>query len=142
MEPSPQQAHRLWLQQPILSLADMLLFRKMVTEPAVDTTSLVSQVYKWRVRLFETSFELSPARHETRNDLGCLLKAKLDELCVAAEKAVREDGVSLIIISDRRVGLNTVPVPSLLAVGAVHQYLLRHELRMKCGLIIESGEAR
>uniref|UniRef100_A0A5K3FD94 glutamate synthase (NADH) n=1 Tax=Mesocestoides corti TaxID=53468 RepID=A0A5K3FD94_MESCO len=139
LEPSPEQAHRLWLKQPILSLADMLLFRR-IADTALKWDGSKSRVYGWRSRLFEASFTITGSTRKA--DLGDLLRRSLDDLCRGAETAVRDDGVSLIIISDRRVGPDTVPVPSLLALGAVHQHLLKLDLRMKCGLIVESGEAR
>ena len=141
LEPSPLQAHRLWLQQPILSLADMLLFRRLeTTAPPLSVASLSSRVFGWRSRLLEASFPLRP---DTRkSELGELLRSTLEDLCASAEKAIREEGVSIIIISDRRLGPDMVPVPSLLALGAVHQHLLKVELRMKVGLIVESGDAR
>ncbi|CUT99364.1 glutamate synthase [Echinococcus multilocularis] len=142
LEPSPLQAHRLWLSQPILSLSDMLLFRSLQSPlPTTQTSaSLTSHVYGWRSRLLESSFALRPGVQPV--DLGGLLRGALEALCAAAEKAVRDEGVSIIIISDRRLSADTVPVPSLLAVGAVHQHLLRVELRMKVGLVVESGDAR
>nr|VZI14556.1 unnamed protein product [Spirometra erinaceieuropaei] len=146
LEPSPHQAHRLWLQQPILSLSDMVVFRKMA-EPGRETAEVsdgadsvrVSRVYSWRVRVLEASFSICPG--DTMESLGERLKSALDELCTAAERAIL-DGVSLLVLTDRNIGSNLVPIPSLLALGAVHQHLLRKELRMKCGLIVESGDAR
>ncbi|VDN97779.1 unnamed protein product, partial [Rodentolepis nana] len=140
LEPSPIQAHRLWLNQPILSLYDMLLFRSLQNPPhPTFKPPTSSQVYGWRSRLLEASFVLRP--ETTKADLGNLLKAALEKLCSDAEQTVRE-GVNIIIISDRKVSPSMVPVPSLLAVGAVHQHLLKVKLRMKVGLVVESGDAR
>eukprot|EP00108_Taenia_solium_P010576 TsM_000015400 transcript=TsM_000015400 gene=TsM_000015400 len=142
LEPSPFQAHRLWLSQPILSLTDMLLFRSL--QSPLPTTqmspSLTSRVYGWRSRLLEASFALHPCIRP--GDLGGLMRGALEALCVSAEKAIRDEGVSIIIISDRKLSKDTVPVPSLLALGAVHQHLLKVDLRMKVGLVVESGDAR
>ena len=52
------------------------------------------------------------------------------------------DGMSLLILSDRRIGRERVPVSSLLATGCVHQHLVRQHARTRIGLIVESGEAR
>uniref|UniRef100_A0A0R3WMW1 Glutamate synthase n=1 Tax=Hydatigena taeniaeformis TaxID=6205 RepID=A0A0R3WMW1_HYDTA len=142
LEPSPLQAHRLWLSQPILSLNDILLFRRLQSPlPSSKMSTLrTSQVYTWRSRLLEASFTLYPGIRPM--DLGGLMREALEALCVAAEKVVRDEGVSIIIISDRRLSKDTVPVPSLLALGAVHQHLLKVDLRMKVGLVVESGDAR
>src|SRR5215472_15808527 len=65
----------------------------------------------------------------------------LDELCARAEGAVRE-GVNIIILSDRMVGTDRIPIPSLLACAAVHHHLIRTGLRTSVGLVVESGEPR
>ncbi|MBX3127141.1 MAG: glutamate synthase large subunit [Polyangiaceae bacterium] len=69
------------------------------------------------------------------------LKAALDELCRLASLAVLNNH-SLIILSDREVSEHMAPVPSLLAMGAVHHHLMRNGTRMKVGLILETAEAR
>src|SRR5690606_12335814 len=52
------------------------------------------------------------------------------------------DRYQLAILSDRNTSEHRVPLPSLLAVGAVHHHLVRHLERTKIGLVVESGEAR
>ncbi|MFL6796800.1 MAG: glutamate synthase large subunit [Xanthobacteraceae bacterium] len=69
------------------------------------------------------------------------LKDALDTLCVRAEAAVRE-GSNIILLSDRRAGLENIPIPSLLACAAVHHHLIRQGLRTSVGLVVESGEPR
>ncbi len=65
----------------------------------------------------------------------------LDRLCREAEQAV-DDGCGFVALSDRAAGPNRVPVPTLLACGAVHHHLLRTIKRTRVGLLLESGEAR
>jgi glutamate synthase (NADPH) large chain len=69
------------------------------------------------------------------------LARALDKLCREASDAI-EDGVSVIIISDRGHNERMAPIPSLLATAAVHHHLVRIGTRTKCGLVIESGEPR
>src|SRR6202790_2094253 len=69
------------------------------------------------------------------------MKKALAALCNSTEKAVR-DGVNIIILSDRHVGPEHVPIPALLATAAVHHHLIRKGLRTSVGLVIETGEAR
>ncbi len=69
------------------------------------------------------------------------LENALQELCHAAEKAV-DDQVNFIILSDRNIGRNKAPVPSLLAVSAVHHHLIKARKRMQSGLIVETAEPR
>src|SRR6266568_1097383 len=68
------------------------------------------------------------------------LRTALDGLCRSAGNAVRE-GARIVILSDRAAGRERVPLPMLLAVGAVHQHLLEHGLRTRLGLIAEAGDA-
>ncbi|MEQ8701203.1 MAG: glutamate synthase-related protein, partial [Bauldia litoralis] len=65
----------------------------------------------------------------------------LEALCAAAEQAVR-DGINIIILSDRTVGPDRVPIPALLATAGVHHHLIRVGLRTSVGLVVETGEAR
>lgn len=69
------------------------------------------------------------------------MKAALDELCRQASVAVQE-GHSLVILSDRGADSELAPVPALLAVAAVHHHLVRSGVRVKLGLIVETGDAR
>jgi glutamate synthase domain-containing protein 2/glutamate synthase domain-containing protein 1/glutamate synthase domain-containing protein 3 len=69
------------------------------------------------------------------------LEKAVDALCSEAAKAVRE-GASIIVLSDRGVDAQRVPIPSLLATAAVHHHLIREGTRTQCGLVIETGEAR
>ena len=69
------------------------------------------------------------------------LKGALDALCAEAEKSA-DLGYSVLILSDRTVGPEKAPIPTLLALGAVHHHLINVNKRGKVGLIVESGEAR
>src|SRR5213595_1641751 len=68
------------------------------------------------------------------------LRAALDGLCTAAERAVRL-GARVVILSDRDADGEHPPIPMLLAIGAVHQHLLRQGLRTRLGLAAEAGDA-
>ena len=69
------------------------------------------------------------------------LRSAVEGLCLTAETAVR-NGATLLILSDRQLGENRLPIHSLLATGAVHHHLIRSGLRADANLIIESGSAR
>jgi glutamate synthase (NADPH/NADH) large chain/glutamate synthase (ferredoxin) len=69
------------------------------------------------------------------------LEARLEDLCVEAEEAIAA-GFNILILSDRRTGPRRVPIPALLAVGAVHHHLVRAGTRLRAGLVLESGEPR
>jgi len=69
------------------------------------------------------------------------MEAALDSVCGLAERAVR-DGYNIIILSDRAVSAERVPIPCLLATSATHHHLIRKGLRTAVGLVVESGEPR
>ncbi len=102
-----------------------------------------------------TNFDLERLRRVSWGDflattLGALynpaggaegLEDALDELCMRASLAIR-DGYRLLILSDRGVDKDKAPIPSLLALTAVHNHLVRERKRTQVALIIESGEPR
>lgn len=69
------------------------------------------------------------------------LAREIDRLCSEAESAV-DSGASFIVLSDRRVNSDRVPMPSLLALSAVHQHLVSKKKRLQAALVVESGEPR
>ena len=69
------------------------------------------------------------------------LRTRLDELRREASQAVA-DGVTLLILSDRGVSAERAPIPALLATSGVHHHLIREKTRTRCGLIVETGDAR
>ncbi|MBQ0074387.1 MAG: glutamate synthase large subunit [Prevotella sp.] len=69
------------------------------------------------------------------------LSEALDNLCREAEQSV-DDGVNYIILSDRDIDATHAAIPSLLAVSAVHHYLISVGKRVQTALIVESGEIR
>ena len=72
---------------------------------------------------------------------GAGLEAALEEMRRQASQAVA-DGYNIIVLSDRGVGPGRAPIPSLLAVSAVHHHLTREGSRTQVGMVIETGEAR
>jgi glutamate synthase domain-containing protein 2/glutamate synthase domain-containing protein 3 len=124
LEESPQHAHLIKLKQPILSNSDLSKLREVEWGTLKATTLPM---------LFRAD------GGEAGGEAG-LAKA-LDELCDAAAQAVRE-GHSIVILSDRGVGPELAPIPSLLATSAVHHHLIRLGIRTQAGLVIETGEAR
>ncbi len=69
------------------------------------------------------------------------LEKSIQELCLSVEKAV-DDGKNYIVLSDRGVDANHAPIPSLLAVSAVHLYLVQKRKRMQIDIVVESAEPR
>jgi glutamate synthase (NADPH/NADH) large chain len=72
---------------------------------------------------------------------GKALEEAVGKLCADAEKAV-DEGKNYIILSDRGLDRDKAPVPSLMAVSAVHHYLISKRKRMQIDIVVESAEPR
>ncbi|MDR0823981.1 MAG: glutamate synthase subunit alpha, partial [Prevotella sp.] len=72
---------------------------------------------------------------------GAGLEKAIDEMCRKAEKAV-DNGSNYIVLSDRGVDADNAAIPSLLAVSAVHHYLVERRKRMQIDIVVESAEPR
>ena len=77
-----------------------------------------------------------PAEEGPDGLLPALLKVSEE-----AAKACQQNH-QLLVLSDRATGPKRIPIPSLLALGRIHHYLIKEKLRLKAGLIVETGEAR
>jgi glutamate synthase domain-containing protein 2/glutamate synthase domain-containing protein 1/glutamate synthase domain-containing protein 3 len=117
---TPEHAHKLVLNQPIL------LNRELETLRHVD-----HDLFAARTINTAWSLELGPAG----------MAEALQRICREASEAI-EERVNIIVLSDRLIGPRRVPVPSLLAVAAVHHHLVREGTRLRAGIILESGEPR
>ena len=117
---SPEQAHQLVIDQPILRNPQLEKLRQ-VSHEIFDAATLD---LTWPI-------EEGPD--------GC--RRRLDALCDEAFEQV-DHGANVLILSDRNLGPERVAVPSLLAVAAVHHHLVRAGTRLRTGLVIESGEPR
>ncbi|KAE9555855.1 hypothetical protein FO519_000940 [Halicephalobus sp. NKZ332] len=120
LAPDQEQEGRLLLDQPVLSLVDMEVLRR-------------TNYKNWRSKVIDCVY---PARHGAKG-----LQPALDRICSEACAAALDD-YQILILSDRQVSVNSVPIASLLALGAVHQCLIKQRLRVKVALIVESGEVK
>ena len=87
----------------------------------------------WRSKVIDITFSRSEGIEG--------VKKTIDRICAEAEAAIIE-GYSLAILSDRNISDDRVPLSTLLASGAVHQYLVKNALRTQIGIVLETGEAR
>jgi glutamate synthase domain-containing protein 2/glutamate synthase domain-containing protein 1/glutamate synthase domain-containing protein 3 len=117
---TPEQAHQLVMDQPILRNAELEKLRQ-VSHDIFDAATLD---VSWPI-------EEGPDGMQRR----------LDAVCKEAEAQV-DHGARILILSDRNVGAERVAIPSLLAVAAVHHHLVRAGTRLRTGLVVESGEPR
>ena len=120
LEETPQHCHTLKLPHPLLTNRDLEKLRR------VSTGDLLANTLPMLFRVAGGEKELERA---------------LDGLCRRASLAVRS-GYSLLILTDRGMDEEYAPIPSLLALSAVHNYLVREGTRTQVALIIESGEPR
>ncbi|KAL1491668.1 hypothetical protein ABEB36_012230 [Hypothenemus hampei] len=119
LEPTALQVHRLWLKNPVISIADLEVF-KYVTHR------------NWSSHVIDITFPVE-------NGMDGFLK-KLQEICNEANEAAKTN--QILILSDRLADKDRVPISSLLALGATHHHLIETRRRMKVALIVESAEAR
>ena len=119
LDETPQHAHRLELEHPLLSNSEMEKIRHIAKGHFKSITIPL---------LFDPNI-----RHDMRE--------RLDQICNEAVEAVKS-GISLIILSDKGTDRTHAAIPSLIATSGVHHSLLRAGLRTKTGLIVESGEPR
>lgn len=75
------------------------------------------------------------------NDEEYALEKAVEKLCQKAEKAV-DDGKNYIILSDRGINSTMAPIPSIMAVSAVHHHLINKRKRMQIDIVIETAEPR
>ncbi len=115
-----EHAHRLLLPHPILTNEELAAIKHL-------------EHRGWRTK----SIDITWPKGEGAGGL----KKALEQICAQAEQAITE-GFSLVVLSDRAVSAERVPISSLLAVGSVHHHLIRQAKRTRIGIILESGEAR
>jgi len=126
LEETPEHARLLELEQPILSAEDLEKIRR------ID--------HPWlRAATIDCVFD--PAGVTDLGQGEASLRKALDRIRREAADSVR-GGASIVVLSDRAAGRARAAVPSLLAIAAVHHHLCREGLRMRCGLVVETGEAR
>ena len=117
LEEKPENCRVLQIHNPILTSTDMMKIKAM-DRPGFHVAT-VSLLY----------YTNTP------------LKRALDQLAVAVDRAWRE-GANIIVLSDRGVDENHVAIPSLLAVSAMEQHLIRTKKRTAVSILLESAEPR
>ena len=114
---------RLRLEQPVLTDAEMT----QITALGADNETGL------RVTVLDITYDGAEGEDG--------LAAAVEELRQDAERQVRA-GITVLVLSDRAIGPDRIPIPALLATSAVHSHLIRCGLRTSTGLVVETGEAR
>jgi glutamate synthase (NADPH/NADH) large chain len=117
---TPEHCHRLLIDHPILTNEEVAALKHVDHE-------------RWHSRVIDTTFDRSEGKAG--------LTKTLDRICAEAEAAV-DEGFQIIVLSDRDVSHDRVPVSMLLATGAVHHHLVAKAKRTRVGIAVETGEAR
>ncbi|MFN0197874.1 MAG: glutamate synthase large subunit [Planctomycetaceae bacterium] len=120
LETTEAQCHRLLVPHPILTNEELASLKHLNHRG-------------WKSQTIDITYPVSEGTEG--------LKKAVTRICGEARQAIA-DGYSVIILSDRNVGLTRVAVSTLLACGAVHHHLVRHEERTRLGIVLETGEAR
>jgi glutamate synthase domain-containing protein 2/glutamate synthase domain-containing protein 1/glutamate synthase domain-containing protein 3 len=126
-EETPEHAHKLVLERPILLNRELETLRHVSHE-------------LFAARTIDITWPVPDGGHTARS-AGSGMLAALDRVCQQAHDAISA-GVNIIVLSDRRIGPERVPIPSLLAVASVHHHLVREGTRLRVGIVLESGEPR
>ena len=92
-------------------------------------------------RIKQNSFKTKTISILFKSNSGKNFIAAINRISKDAELAIRQ-GYTFIILSDRGVSKEFAAIPSLLAIGAVHHYLVKKSLRKQLGIILEAGDAR
>ena len=123
LDASSAHAARLFLPHPVLT--------------PVEMAALKTQSHRgWSATTLDASFPLEEALSSPD-----ALERAIEALCLRAEQAVASGEAPLLVLSHRDAGPDRVPIPSLLACGAVHQHLIRTQSRTNTGLLIDAGDA-
>ena len=120
LETTEQHANRLRIPHPILSNEQLAAIRH------IDQSG-------WNTRSIDITWPRS------RGSRG--IQKALKRICEDADAAIA-GGYTMLLLTDRQTGEGRVPLSALLAVGAVHQHLVRQSLRTRVGIVVETGEAR
>jgi glutamate synthase (NADPH/NADH) large chain len=117
LEESPEHTRQVHISQPILSREDFYRIKALEKEG-------------FKHQIIDATFDVDG--HETLRD-------SIIRIANDAVNAIR-NGSTILIISNRKEDNKRAPIPSLLAIGAVHQHLIKNKLRTKAGLIVEASD--
>jgi glutamate synthase (NADPH) large chain len=120
LDESPAHTHQLFMRQPILRNHELEKLRQV----SHDVFHAATIDLTWPIELGAEGMEW-----------------RVEAVCAEASLWI-ERGANILILSDRNLGPERVAIPSLLAVAAVHHHLVRAGTRLRCGLVIETGEPR
>ena len=117
LEPSEKHANRILVENPILTNTAMFALKHL--DYLNHKSKVIDITYDKEVGLNKT----------------------IKDICRLAEEAI-DDGIGFLVLSDRGMSENKIPLSALMACGAVHHHLVRTAKRSKAAIVVETGEAR
>ena len=120
LETTEQHAHRLRVPHPILTNEELAALKHLNHRG-------------WKSKTIDITY----AKSEGVDGLS----KRLGEICSEASDAIKQ-GYSLVVLTDRNISADRIPVSTLLATGAVHHHLVENQNRTRIGIVLETGEAR
>ena len=117
LEPSEKHANRILVENPILTNTAMYALKHL-------------DYLNHKSKVIDITYEKEAGINKTIKDI-----------CSLAEEAV-DDGIGFLVLSDRGMSENKIPLSTLMACGAVHHHLVRTAKRSRAAIVVETGEAR
>lgn len=124
---NPQAKHcaRMVIEHPIITLDELQALKE-------------SNFRGWKTHTIDSTFSI----HRGPRALLDAINGICEEAATAVQGNIGKDGVQVVVLSDKMAGPDRIGIPSLLAVGAVHQHLIQTKQRPKAAVVLESGDAR
>jgi glutamate synthase domain-containing protein 2/glutamate synthase domain-containing protein 1/glutamate synthase domain-containing protein 3 len=117
---TPAHAHQLVMDQPVLRNHELETLREVSSDV-------------FRAHTIDITWPVSEGASGLQKRLANVCDEATDDLAA---------GINILILSDRAASPERAPIPSLLAVSAVHHHLVREGTRLRAGVVLESGEPR
>ncbi len=149
LNPGPENCRMIRLESPIISNEELARLRdinvpgfRSATLPILyPPASVEAGLALGQLPGHRDNPDLSVEENDISKLSGHSLETAMERLFEAADLAIQQ-GVNLLILSDRGVDKNRAPIPALLAVAGLHHHLIRTGTRTKVSIILESGEPR
>lgn len=116
---TPLHVKQIYLPQPILTNHELEKIRKI-------------KHTNFRVSGIDITFDVK------KGSAG--LEFAINRMCDDADHAIIHDGANILLLSDREINPDRAPIPSLLAVGAIHHHLVKNGRRVRAGILVEAGD--
>eukprot|EP00756_Hemistasia_phaeocysticola_P036389 Hpha_TRINITY_DN16639_c1_g9::TRINITY_DN16639_c1_g9_i1::g.183632::m.183632/K00264/GLT1; glutamate synthase (NADPH/NADH) len=125
LHPDHEQCQRIEIETPVITMQELEALRKLPQSNA--------RFVQWKVQTIDLTFD----RKQGPTGLQHTIRRVCDEALRAMDRGFR-----IIILSDRNMGKDRVPVSTLIASSALHQFLVQRKRRLGVAIVLETAEAR